>query len=509
MEVCAQCGQRGSADIIRQCSGCKTARYCSRPCQKQHWARHKTVCRRAQNKSVHGKDSNQRSAQEGETTTMMAEEKHTGGDLGATGGEAATAVGEAVTGEGAEGGGGVLASSPEGGSSVDGPVTTCHKCGIQRYRMKVCKSCQKVTYCSRDCQRADWKTHQMNCQPSAKTVVIGTDDKPHTQQAKGPVKRAQGVAAPSPMDLLSLFLRGMTLTPPITWEEARSRAEKRYPQHRIVDKFGDLRSDWMGGVRKEGVVAVVKIGTQYPHFFRHGRCLEDVEGMTSFVLFHTDDPWPHFHYDQLCEGNFLCYQHAHLHIFMDGTVGFRIDEAREVHILEPSRQTSQESASTVNNPPPPPSSSSTHEHAATPQQWKDAKLKAQRMVPGAHVLDWLLDIDDRDLEMFANVLPISPPTWDKSEDLFWQNGQIRSSLLLLLQSRHSHSLRHSWLVRDKTGKSSQLNFELSASSPPHHFSFEDLRQGVFLCVSKPWVNIVRDCYTVCVKDASSVHIVHL
>ena len=63
---------------------------------------------------------------------------------------------------------------------------------------------------------------------------------------------------------------------------------------------------------------------------------QDSEGFISFVLFHNDgDPRPYFRYDQLREGNFLCYEHAYMHYFLDDTVGFRIDDASEVRILEP------------------------------------------------------------------------------------------------------------------------------------------------------------------------------
>lgn len=58
--------------------------------------------------------------------------------------------------------------------------------------------------------------------------------------------------------------------------------------------------------------------------------------MTSFVLFYNrGDPMPYFRYDQLRDGNFLCFEHAYMHLFLDGTIGFRIDDAKDVHIMEP------------------------------------------------------------------------------------------------------------------------------------------------------------------------------
>ena len=64
--------------------------------------------------------------------------------------------------------------------------------------------------------------------------------------------------------------------------------------------------------------------------------MQDSQGETSFVLFYNEgQPTPYFHYNQLRDGNYLCYEHAHMHFFMDGTVGFRIDNPKDVHIMEP------------------------------------------------------------------------------------------------------------------------------------------------------------------------------
>jgi len=40
---CFSCGSTGSV-LLRQCSRCKVARYCSKGCQVAHWREHKNVC---------------------------------------------------------------------------------------------------------------------------------------------------------------------------------------------------------------------------------------------------------------------------------------------------------------------------------------------------------------------------------------------------------------------------------------------------------------------------------
>jgi hypothetical protein len=46
-------------------------------------------------------------------------------------------------------------------------VDGCQNCGKEAAKeggaLKACAKCQKVKYCGRDCQRADWKRHKGEC----------------------------------------------------------------------------------------------------------------------------------------------------------------------------------------------------------------------------------------------------------------------------------------------------------------------------------------------------------
>ena len=42
-------------------------------------------------------------------------------------------------------------------------MKSCAVCGTRT--TKRCGKCGSVWYCSRDCQRRDWKTHKINCNP--------------------------------------------------------------------------------------------------------------------------------------------------------------------------------------------------------------------------------------------------------------------------------------------------------------------------------------------------------
>ena len=124
-------------------------------------------------------------------------------------------------------------------------VLLIQKCGLQRTEMNRCGRCHDTTYCSRDCQRADWKSHRVSCQALA-------------QEPKN----------------LSASLSSMTLIPELSWEEARSRAQLLYPGQQIVDKFRELEIGTVFLHSVNNVVGLVKIKCQYPNPYREGRCLE-------------------------------------------------------------------------------------------------------------------------------------------------------------------------------------------------------------------------------------------
>ena len=51
-----------------------------------------------------------------------------------------------------------------------GTAKVCNKCGNPGTLR--CSKCKKVYYCSKECQKSDWKTHKLSCSTSQ------NDDKP-------------------------------------------------------------------------------------------------------------------------------------------------------------------------------------------------------------------------------------------------------------------------------------------------------------------------------------------
>ena len=48
---------------------------------------------------------------------------------------------------------------------------TCSKCSKSLQRLQYCGKCSIVTYCSKECQRADWPTHKLVCTPQLRVDV--------------------------------------------------------------------------------------------------------------------------------------------------------------------------------------------------------------------------------------------------------------------------------------------------------------------------------------------------
>lgn len=67
-------------------------------------------------------------------------------------------------------------------SSANTPVTICASCKTPESDpskpLKPCTKCQSVSYCSRDCQKNDWKVHKKTCAKAAQIYAQTADLKP-------------------------------------------------------------------------------------------------------------------------------------------------------------------------------------------------------------------------------------------------------------------------------------------------------------------------------------------
>ncbi|KUJ06811.1 uncharacterized protein LY89DRAFT_790195 [Mollisia scopiformis] len=65
----------------------------------------------------------------------------------------------------------------ESSSSSSKPSPKCDTCGKQGDTLKECIKCHSVTYCSKDCQKADFKNHKKVCAKMAQEYAKNADFK--------------------------------------------------------------------------------------------------------------------------------------------------------------------------------------------------------------------------------------------------------------------------------------------------------------------------------------------
>lgn len=104
---CEKCSR---SDVpLSKCQRCQDVYYCGRACQKADWKLHKSSCSKATKSQPETSES---------TANRDALEDHS---------------------------------------------HSCVKCNRSNVPMSRCTRCKNVFYCGRDCQKADWKVHKLNC----------------------------------------------------------------------------------------------------------------------------------------------------------------------------------------------------------------------------------------------------------------------------------------------------------------------------------------------------------
>ena len=69
--------------------------------------------------------------------------------------------------------------------NINKPCKVCGKKG-----KLVCDKCQKVVYCSRNCQFNDWNVHKINCESKPKSFII-TKKKFYKKNEQAVVKKKE------------------------------------------------------------------------------------------------------------------------------------------------------------------------------------------------------------------------------------------------------------------------------------------------------------------------------
>lgn len=128
-DFCGRTSDDPKRESYKKCSRCKTAIYCSGTCQQADWDRQKQLCGLPSSVAKDVQDS---------PIVQIA-------------GSSTEANQEFAS---------------ESSSSVSNGEQSCANCGScapPGKRWPRCSKCQRVSYCSKECQRGDWKIHKLEC----------------------------------------------------------------------------------------------------------------------------------------------------------------------------------------------------------------------------------------------------------------------------------------------------------------------------------------------------------
>lgn len=143
-------------------------------------------------------------------------------------------------------------------------IHTCYYCQrMSRKELLQCSRCQKVAYCGKDCQKADWKNHKMECVASSQTKL--------------------------PPKVL-----------PLTWEQV-----KLYEGEAVVGKELTVR-------------AILDESLLTRQLFQCKDRVGDVHVVAAYTASGM--------IDGLTQGAVLTWKHPRFHRFLDGRTGARIEE---------------------------------------------------------------------------------------------------------------------------------------------------------------------------------------
>nr|KAG5697263.1 hypothetical protein BaRGS_031259 [Batillaria attramentaria] len=107
----------------------------------------------------------------------------------------------------------------------------------------------------------------------------------------------------------------------LTWDQAREEAMRRHPDKRIVTRICNVTHERdINVVKMTSCLFLGRLARPHPYIFRQGWYLEDSTGDEIRVFFYLDHDRPAlwFKWSQLQVGNFLCLEHAYVHVFLDG-----------------------------------------------------------------------------------------------------------------------------------------------------------------------------------------------
>lgn len=147
---CVKCKRR--TENLKRCTGCYGVSYCTRTCQRGDWADHKKVCRTTTFSQKKPEPQDNSSASVNRKPDIQAPDENNAEIVGAE------KKVEKSCGEEPE----IQSNLEMEREEIDSHTEECAFCNLDA--SKKCSRCKKVFYCSKQCQKNDWRNHKQTCQ---------------------------------------------------------------------------------------------------------------------------------------------------------------------------------------------------------------------------------------------------------------------------------------------------------------------------------------------------------
>ncbi|XP_052104183.1 uncharacterized protein LOC127737489 [Mytilus californianus] len=320
---CARCQRSGIT--LKRCTGCYMVSYCSKICQRAGWVEHKLTCNKTNIQTISSKRETFN-----KSTENVPNEQSEGFNTSMDGEKIEIGKNECQTKPKIQ----IMKPQSENQklqptiktiikSETKNDQTVCSVC--EESTDKKCSKCKKVFYCSKVCQRNDWRNHKLTC--------LNREGNTEQHSSFG-----AGFSTFSPF---SSFLQQENLSmTAITTEEKFQRAIKlaqnRFPFQKIVCLLEEVQTENIF-FRPQTHDVLVAFITRYHHYRqRHCIYIQDKYGEEIYVAFYLDydNPFPFFSWSGIRPGCFITIDNPFIHYFMDGSVGLRIEEPSGISIID-------------------------------------------------------------------------------------------------------------------------------------------------------------------------------
>ena len=147
---CAKCKRR--TENLKRCTGCYGVSYCTRTCQRSDWADHKNVCRTTTFSQKKTEPQDNSSASVDRKVDIQAPDENNTEIVGAEKKVEKSCKEEAE----------IQSNLEKESEGINSHKEECAFCKLDASNK--CTRCKKVYYCSKQCQKNDWKRHKRTCQ---------------------------------------------------------------------------------------------------------------------------------------------------------------------------------------------------------------------------------------------------------------------------------------------------------------------------------------------------------